>query len=148
MKITKEQAKAYTEVIEVLKYMSKEETDKIPRKVIQYYMDNMDINYDFRIDPKRSFSEQNLSSKAKTVLAIFYRDYWATEEQREKIKQKEKNDLYRLEVEKRKNYDVNNIFEKRQKAVQQESKALVEYKEIHWYNKVFNFMKNIFRRKS
>lgn len=33
--------------------------------------------------------EQNVSKKAKTIIAILFRDYWATDIQREKIKAKE-----------------------------------------------------------
>ena len=38
--------------------------------------------------------------ETNVILAVLYRDYWATEKQREKIKLKEKYDLQQLENEK------------------------------------------------
>lgn len=147
MEITKEQKMAYTEVVKVLKYMKKEEVDKIPKDILKYYMDNMDITYEFKIDDKKQFEQQNLSEKAKIVLAILFRDYWATEEQKEKIKQKEKYDLYKLELEKQEKYNCDNIFKTRKIEEAEEIKALVEYKEKTWYNKFIQFMKRVFRIK-
>ena len=145
MKVTKEQAMAYREVIEVLKYMPKEEIDKIPKEIIKYYTDNMDIRYDFKIDTSKTFEEQKIMEKAKIVLAIFFRDYWATEQQREKIKAKEKYDMDMLELKKKEKYDSDNLFKDKQK--EEQTTALVEYKEEKWYSKFLEFMKRIFLNK-
>lgn len=101
MNVTKEQSMAYTEVIEVLKHMEEIEVNKIPKEIINYYQENRDISYDFKIDAEKSFQEQTLLEQTKVILAILFRDYWATEEQKEKIKQKEKYDLNKLEEEKK-----------------------------------------------
>ena len=53
----------------------------------------MNDSYNFEIDINKSFEEQVLLEKTKIVLAILFRDYWATEIQREKIKQKENYDI-------------------------------------------------------
>ena len=144
MKITKEQAMAYTEVIEVLKYIPKEEYDKIPKEIIKYYKDNMDTSYEFKIDTEKTFEEQELLEKTKLVLAILFRDYWATEEQKEKIKRKEEYDIEKLEQEKKQIYNTDNIFKERQENKIEETKALVEYKKESWYDKFLKFMRRIF----
>lgn len=144
MEITKEQRMAYTEVVEVLKYMPKEDVNKIPNDILKYYKDNMDITYDFKIDDKKQFEQQNLSEKAKIVLAILFRDYWATKEQKEKIEKKEKYDLYKLELENQEKYNYDNLFKTRKVEKPEEAKALVEYKEETWYDKFVQFMKKIF----
>ena len=53
--------KAYTEVIEIIKYFPKEEYDKIPLEKINYYKENMDKNYNFQIDPNIELEKQNSS---------------------------------------------------------------------------------------
>lgn len=141
--VTKEQAMAYKEVIQILKYIPKEEVNKIPDDVIKYYKDNMDVSYNFEVDETKTFEEQNLSEKAKVVLAIFFRDYWATPEQKEKIKKKEEYDINGVEEEKRQKYNTDNIFNNREKE-NIEEKALVEYKEEKWFDKFINFMKRFF----
>ena len=47
MKITKEQAMAYSEVVETLKYMREEDRNRIPHRVMQYYENYMDKDYHF-----------------------------------------------------------------------------------------------------
>ena len=46
----KKYAKAYTEVIEILKHIPKEEYDKIPETEIQFYENNCDKNYKYVYD--------------------------------------------------------------------------------------------------
>ena len=146
MSITKEQQMAYTEVLEVLRYVPKEDVDKIPKEKIEFYKNNMDNNYNFKIDTSKSFEEQELSEKAKIVLAIIFRDYWATQEQREKILKKEKYDLEQLELEKRRKYNPDNIFKtKNTIETNDEEKELVVYKKEKWYESFIKFMKNIFK---
>lgn len=145
MKITKEQAMAYREVVEVLKYISKEEIDKIPEEVVKYYKDNMDTTYEFYINTEKSFEEQVLMEKTKIVLAMLYRDYWATEEQREKIRLKEKYDINKIETENQEKYDVENIFKQKQEKHAEEELALVECKKETWYSRFINFMKSFFK---
>ena len=93
MQISKARKKAYTEVCEVLNHMTKNDVDKIPNEILTYYSDNSDKKYNFKIDETKTFSEQELSYTAKVVLAILYRDYWATQEEKESIIKKEKEDI-------------------------------------------------------
>ena len=51
----------------------------------------------------------------KTIIALFFRDYWATPTQKEMILAKEKRDRYIEEQEKQKKYSSNNIFENNKK---------------------------------
>ena len=79
------------------------------------------------------------------MLAILFRDYWATDEQKEKIKRKEANDIQLLEEEKRSKYNSDNIFNKKKELEPKtEVKSLVEYKKETWYSKFLQFMKKFF----
>lgn len=143
MNLTKEQTQAYTEVIEVLKYMSEEDVAKIPEEIYKYYDDNKDKSYNFSVDTTKKFEEQNLLEETKIVFAILYRDYWATEEQREKIKLKEKQDLEQIELEKREKYNPDNIFNNSNSVA--DEKSLVEVKNESLFTKIINFIKNLFK---
>ena len=90
-------ANAYKEVIEVLKHVSKEDYDKIPQDKINLFKKCANENYNFTYDINKTLDEQNVSKKAKTIIAILYRDYWATDEQRKKIKAKEQYDIEIIE---------------------------------------------------
>lgn len=105
--------RAYTEVIELLKHFPKEDVEKIPREKLKIYLENMDKTYHYEVDTNKTFEEQKMSSKTKAIFANIFRDYWATDYQRERILAKEKYDLELLEEEKRKKYNPDDLFKKK-----------------------------------
>lgn len=137
-------ANAYQEVIEVLKYTKREDLIKIPKFKIDLYKKYMNKNNNFKIDKNKPLEEQNLSNEAKAILANLFKDYWATDYEKQRIEEKEKNDLEQIAKEK---YSVDNLFKK--KEVNQENASnddtnLEVIKEEKWYNKLFNKIKNLF----
>jgi hypothetical protein len=107
--------KAYTEVIELLKFFPKESVEKIPKEKLKLYIDKMDKTYNYKVDKTKSFEQQQMSEKTKAIFANIFRDYWATDYQRERIKAKEQYDKERIEEEKRNKYNPNVIFKNRKK---------------------------------
>jgi len=97
--------------------------------------------------------EQNVSKRAKAILGILFRDYWATEIQREKIITKQNYDRMKLEEEKRATYNPEKIFNNKQNSfmlssteVQKENLEIVEYKESKWYQKILEKILKVFRK--
>lgn len=78
--------KAYTEVLYILKYLPRDEILRIPREKLIFYKENMDKNYVFKFDPQVDLSKQNISTEANAVIVSLFRDYFATAEQKEKLK--------------------------------------------------------------
>ena len=113
--INSEYANAYKEVLEILKYISKEDCNKISNDKIKFFKENANNSYKFKYNPLKSLDEQNVSRIGKTIIAILYRDYWATDVQRNRILAKEQNDRKKLEEEKRNIYNPNNIFDSNNK---------------------------------
>ena len=85
-----EYANAYTEVLDILKYISKEDYEKIPKTKIQMFEENSNKNYNFKYDVDKTLEEQNVSEIAKMIIAILYRDYFSTKEQRYVIIKKQR----------------------------------------------------------
>ena len=75
-------ANAYTEVLDILRYISKEDYEKIPKSKIKVFEENSNKNYSFKYDIDKTLEEQNVSEIAKMIIAILCRDYWTTNEQR------------------------------------------------------------------
>ena len=146
--INSKYAKAYTEVLEVIKYFPEEDYNKIPKKKIEFYKENMDKNYDFTINPDIDLSEQNLSPEANAIIVTLYRDYFASEEQKQKIKEILELNEKKAEQEKREIYNPDNLFinNNRQKNNVQE-KALVEYEE-NFFIKFKNFIMKLLHLKN
>ena len=80
-------AKAYTEVLEIISYFPQEAYNKIPSEKINFYKQNMDKNYIFRINPQIDLSEQNISAEANAIIVNLYTNFLATQEEKNKIKQ-------------------------------------------------------------
>ena len=110
--ISLEYANAYSEVLEILKFISKEDYEKIPVNKIELFKLNSNKEYEFTYNPKKTLDEQNVSKRAKAIIGILFRDYWATEVQREKIIKKQRNDRLILEEQKKSLYNIDNILKK------------------------------------
>lgn len=125
---------AYSEVLEILKYISEEDFCKIPNDLIRLFKENSNKDYIFYYNPNRTLQEQNVSKTAKYIIAILFRDYWSTPKQKEKILAKEKLDFNKIEEEKRNLYNPNNIFQNNSNEIVVEELALVEYEnQSLWY---------------
>lgn len=145
-------ANAYSEVLEILKYVSKEDYEKIPNSKIELFETNHNKEYVFKYNPNETLDEQNVSKTAKAIIAILFRDYWATEIQKEKIINKQNYDRMKLEEEKKIRYNPDNLFKSNEKNVtmnvaeKEEELALTEADDIKWYKKVWSFLIKFFRK--
>ena len=103
-------AKAYKELYEILKFIPREKRAKIPASFITFLECNMDKKYEYKIKNVRNFEKQEMLKETKILLAILYRDYWATSEKKQEIIAKQRKEIIQQEELKRKKYDVENLF--------------------------------------
>lgn len=137
-------ANAYSEVLEILKYISKEDYNKIPKSKIDLFEANYNKEYIFKYNPNKTLDDQNVSKTAKVIIAILFRDYWATNFQKEKIISKQNCDRIKLEKEKKARYDLDIFFTKNVNTEKNNSLALIEANNIKWYKKVWKFLRKFF----
>ncbi len=141
--------KAYKEVTEILRYIPKEEFDKIPPYIITNMNKEKDNDYNYQITHFDDFENQEMLTETKTILAVLYRDYWATDYQRERIIAKEKYDINLLEEQKKQEYKTEDLFKNRRKTeninenTEVEEKALVEIKKQNFFVKLILKIKKI-----
>ena len=144
--------KAYKEVLEVLKYVPQESVDKIPEEMINMFKVKMDESWNFEVDINRPFEEQNLLDETKAIFANIFRDYWATPYQKEKIEAREKYELEKIEEEKRKKYNPDDIFknnkvqEVKVKPQEIEKNLPVEVKKEKFFEKLIGFIKRFLKK--
>ena len=145
-----EYANAYSEVLGILKCISTEEYNKIPKEKIKLFEECANKEYIFNYDSNKTLDEQNVSKRAKAIIAILFRDYWATDTQREKIVAKQKNDRLKNEQELNEKYKPYNLFKKKEKIEEVleniECNALVEYKEENFLKKILRKIVRIFKK--
>lgn len=111
-------ANAYTEVLDILKYISKEDYEKIPKSKIKVFEENSNKNYSFTYDENKTLDEQNVSEIAKAIIAILFRDYWATKEQRYVIIKKQQ------EIKEQKQKEIMAKFEQNKKISEKDLKKV------------------------
>ncbi len=105
--------KAYKEVLEILKYIPVDEYNKIPKDIIQNMEEKQDNQYQYMVTNFENFNEQPMLKETEAILSVFYRDYWATTEEKKKIREKEKAEIEVLEIGKRQKYNPDDIFKKK-----------------------------------
>lgn len=146
-----EYANAYSEVLEILKYIPIEDYDKIPKNRINLFRAYANKDYAFCYDTTKTLDEQKVSKIAKGIIAILFRDYWATEIQKEKIIAKQNHDRMQIIEEKKENYNYDNIVNNNEKNIlddtdQEKKTDLIEINKIKWYKKVWKYIINFFSK--
>ena len=139
---------AYAEVDAILDMLETEAVEKIPLKVREFFKNEKDKNY----IPKfgEDFSEiDNIELMRGTIclLTILDINYWCeTEEEKQLILNKLKDNDRINEEELREKYNPDNIF-KNKNNTQEEVVALVEYQKPNFIRKILDKIKSLFRRK-
>lgn len=142
-------ARAYKEVFEIIRCFPEKEYNKIPKEKIEFYEKNMDMEYNFTINPTIDLSEQNISKEANAIIVSLYQDYFATEEQKQKIKEILELNEKKAELKKIENYNPDDLFKNKKEDVKNNEQEnsdeninevyLVEYKE-NFFTKFKNFI--------
>ena len=78
----KKYARAYTEVLEILKHIPKDELERIPKSELQFYEDNCDKNYKYEYNLDLAVDKQAISKETNTVIVALYMNYFANEKQK------------------------------------------------------------------
>lgn len=105
--------KAFKEVVEILKHVPEESVQKIPQDMRDMFEEEMDKDYIFEVKDNVEFEDLKLLDETKAILANIFRDYWATPYQRERILAKEQYDRQKVDEEKQKKYNSNDLFKRK-----------------------------------
>jgi len=145
-------AVAYSEVLEILKHIPIEDYNKIPKNEIELFETYADNDYTFNYDTSKTLEEQNVSDITKGIIILLFRDYWATEIQRNKIIAKQNYDRMKLEEEKKAKNNPDNIFSNQYKnfsidnVENNKELALLKTNNIKWYKRIWRFLTNFFQK--
>ena len=141
-------ANAYSEVLEILKFLPDDDYKKIPVNIIEVIKSTANIEYKFFYNPNKTLDEQNVSKRAKSILAVLYRDYWSTPAQREKILDFQKQIFNKIEEEKKEKYDVDVFKNKRNLSnkIISDINLPIEVKKENFLQKILKKIRLLFNR--
>jgi hypothetical protein len=139
--------KALVEVDAVLSCLDYNEYKKIPANIIDAIENNKDEEYTYDYDEELEYEDWSLMPETKAILYNIFKKYIATEEQRKYLQQKERLENYKIESEKIKKYNSENLFkkEKEVKKVEQEENNELIVKRDSSFKRILEKLKSIFR---
>ena len=146
---------AFTEVYEIFKLMPKDLLNKVPKKFYEMIEEEKSKEYSPNI--KEPLEQQKLKNETIIILGLIYRDFLCSTEEKKMLQEKDARELQEvqkaLEDEIRQKYNPDDIFKNRnnieeQKIQQEEENGLIIVREEKWYKKIFNIIKNLFKRNS
>lgn len=143
---------ALSEVQEILKETDEELLEKVPSSIRQFIKENRNEEYNVQIDGTKSLEEQNILPETQAILALIYRSYWATPEEKEEFAKQDAIELGK-EHQKRNEIYTNDIFKNRKSKPKELNNQtenivtdLVAVKEEKWYQKVWKKVCRLFKK--
>lgn len=143
--------KAYTEVLEILKYMPIDDVKKIPKELIDTFEYKKDNNYKFIISEDQDFSKLKILDETEAIMVNIFEDYWATPEQKAKIQAKMREDMRIIEEEKKAKYNVDIFKKKENDEIENDVQKTninnlpIEVKKEKFYERVIRFIKKVLK---
>ena len=159
--VTNEFADASAEIIEILKYLPQSDVEKVPQKLRSFFIKVANKNYVTKIDPNKSMQEQQIKEKTKDLIAVLYRNYWCSEEERTSLDKKLIENDKKYEEMLREKYNPDNIFEVKAKVkeehkeeikeeketIENTTQEIIKYTKLNFLQKIFEKIKSFFKRK-
>lgn len=136
--------KRLVEVDAVLEHLSRSDYEKIPEELIEAIKQNKDTDYVWIYDETKELKDQNLNRDTISILTYINMKFLLNEKQRNYMQQILKENEKKSNEEKMKKYNPNEILTKNNN---NEKTSMIVHKEEKWYDKIFNKIKNILRKR-
>ena len=139
--------RAFSQVIEILNHSDKNIVERIPKQFINFLFENMDTEYNVNIDFSNKNWQETILEETKVVLALIYRDYIVSSEERAKLLAEEKKEQEEKERELREKYNIDNLFNKKRNEMPDEfveETRLIEVQKYPWYKRLYKKILSIF----
>lgn len=141
-------SKALKEVYVILENSEEKIKRKIPENFKLFVSKNMDKEYIPNINFNNEAWEDTIMEETQQILAVIYRDYLVTKEEREELLKEESEEEKRIEQELRERYNPDNIFKKHKEKNRSNdtNTSMIKIEEIKWYKKFINKILSLFKR--
>ena len=138
---------ASTEVLYIIKYFfSTFSKSKIPDKFILFLKRNSIKGYKPKFDNTKNIEELQLSNETKSLLALVYRDYLCTDEEKQEFNKILIENDEEKQKELRKKYNVNSIFKNSKEEKSKKTNNLpIEVNHSNLFKKIIDFIKQFFK---
>lgn len=104
---------AYKEVYTILKYVSKDDVNLIPKNFIKMLKSKMNVNYKFEYNENLDLENQIILRETRAILGYIFLNFWANDIQKNVITKKLNEDKLVKAGEMRLRYQNQDIFKSR-----------------------------------
>ncbi|HJJ13342.1 MAG TPA: hypothetical protein OIM42_00370 [Clostridiaceae bacterium] len=104
---------AYKEVYTILKYVSKDDVNLIPKNFIKMLKSKMNVNYKFEYNENLDLKNQIILRETRAILGYIFLNFWANDIQKNAITKKLNEDKLVKAGEMRLRYQNQDIFKSR-----------------------------------
>lgn len=143
----------YSEVYQVLNLLGNEYIDKLPTRLINMLEKQREINYNPQYTDDIPLAEQNIKKESISIIVLLYLNYWCKDDNEiSEVNNILKENENKYQEELRKKYNPDNIFNNQHKNYSIENTqnhqelALTETNNIKWYRKIWELIKNFFKK--
>ena len=147
-------AKAYAEVLHLLKGFDKKDVEKIPTDLIEYFRNNAKKEYKCDFDYTKKIDDLNLRDETYGIISMICYKYWCdTEEEKEEYleKIKENENVYK-EYMRDNALGTDSLFNNSNNSFvsyennREKNDALITKTKEKWYERIITFFKSIIKQ--
>lgn len=140
-----EYEKCLVEVDEVLNYLSKEELNKIPEDVLKGIKKHKDKEYIWKYDESKRLEEQKFDRNTIVILSYINMEYLLSKEQKDLMEKIHELNEQNFTNEIQEKYDSKDLFKNKTNINVENENAIAKLENNKLYNKMFSFIKRIFK---
>lgn len=135
---------AVGEVLIILEHTEESLINKIPKQLLEFWKEIVPKDFNFEIDTTKSLDELNLKPKTKALIAMIYRNYWCTPEERKEYDRILKENEEKFQEAARQKYNPDDIF----KPIVKQPEVLADEPKIEKENEanIMLYKENIFTK--
>lgn len=148
--MTKAYSEAAVEVLDILNHTSLEKVNLIPKKFINFLIENASKDYIAKLDYSVPINKMNIKLETKGIIGIICKNWWWSEEEKQEYVKLVNEKERKYQEEARELYNPDDLFKNRNNKTiqeinkQEKTQSLVEQKES-LVTKLTNFVKRIYR---
>ncbi len=105
------EARAYREIFEILTIFPIDFVALIPMKILQFFCDHMDREYECHFEPQ-TFDLSKTLEETKAIFTALFIEYWATDEQSKQLLDYYHLEQLKLDTQKEKSFSTSDILKK------------------------------------
>lgn len=147
--LSQEYREAIAETLDILEHTQEIDVSKISKSFMDFLKENTSKSYKPKLNYEKRIKDMKLKNKTIGILSIINKKYWCNDEERKVFEERLRQNEIKYQKELNEKYDANKLFKDRElnNIGNTNTTDLIECIEEKWYQKLFEKILKIFRKK-